>query len=259
MLGPGHYHILLRALERAGFSVAAIHLKGHGMNLIGRGRYTLFSFEELLEQGLTAESWLKNNRDAPLAICGHSQGAILALAHAARSSNLAAVFAIGAVLPQMSEAIELTRFRPFRKYRAALLKMLTALAHFMPFLPIPLPFYLEPLRILAGKKIPVFTGRERGRLCYPLSFLVSLFSVCIPEKIKCPCWIFSASDDALFTKDIVEATARRLDAPRLRLVLLERGGHLAPLNPDLADFMARTMAAECAGMNIPLKLFKDGS
>ena len=106
MLSPFQYRPMLHALRQAGFAVAALHLTGHGLNRHSTG----FTFDDLLQNGLNAENWLRQSGYNKIAVCGHSQGGILSLAHAAESSGIVASFPITAVLPQMREAIYLTRF-----------------------------------------------------------------------------------------------------------------------------------------------------
>ena len=66
--------------------------------------------------------------------------------------------------------------------------------------------------------------------------------------------MFSARNDALFTPAIIQATFDSLEAPAKKLVWLSGGGHLAAMNPPLCRFMARTAAAACAGLGLPLHL-----
>ena len=81
MLAPGHYQVLLSAFYRAGFTVAGIHLPGHGERRSERN----FTFRTLLLAGLEAEALLRRLGYRQIAIAGHSQGGILGLAHAAAS------------------------------------------------------------------------------------------------------------------------------------------------------------------------------
>lgn len=81
MLSPFQYRPMLAALHEAGFAVAGLHLTGHGLN----PHAVRFSFEDLLQDGLDAEEWLRDTGFTRIAVCGHSQGGILTLAHAAAS------------------------------------------------------------------------------------------------------------------------------------------------------------------------------
>lgn len=254
MLSPFQYRPLLGALRQAGFAVAALHFSGHGLNRHSRG----FTFDDLLRNCLDAEAWLRQAGYAHIAACGHSQGGILALAHAAASSTLGAAFPITGVLPQMPEAVMLTRFAKFADRRQDIERTFSALARWLPRLPLPLMAYLAPWRIISGTRRTV-TSRRRSRLTYPLCFLASLFSAHIPNQLHCPLYFFSAQNDALFTPAIIQATFDSLEAPSKKLVWLPGGGHLAAMNPPLCRFVARTAASACAGLGLPLHLEQTGA
>lgn len=252
MLSPFQYGPLLDALREAGLAVAALHLVGHGMNSHRAG----FTFADLLRNGLDAEAWLREAGYKHIAVCGHSQGGILTLAHAAASDGITAAFPITGILPQMPEAIQLTRFAPWAARRKKLEAAITRMAHGLPRLPVPLQAYLDPGRIFTGARRMV-TSRRKARLSYPLGFLASLFVADVPERLRCPLCFFSAQNDALFTPSIIQATFNRLEAPNKRLVWLDGGGHLAVMNPGICRFAARTAATFCAGLGFPLRLTCD--
>ncbi len=249
MLSPFQYQPMLIALRQAGFAVAALHLTGHGLNRHSTG----FTFNDLLQNGLDAENWLRQSGYSKIAVCGHSQGGILSLAHATASPNIVASFPITAVLPQMREAVYLTRFAALADRRQNIESAFAALARWLPRLPLPLHAYLEPRRILAGARRTV-TNRRKARFSYPLQFLASLFNTHLPTTMHCPVCLFSARNDALFTQAIIQATFDSLEAPAKRLVWISGGGHLAAMNPPLCRFIARTAAAFCAGLGLPLHL-----
>lgn len=249
MLSPFQYRPMLHALRQAGFAVAALHLTGHGLNRHSTG----FTFDDLLQNGLNAENWLRQSGYNKIAVCGHSQGGILSLAHAAASSGIVASFPITAVLPQMREAIYLTRFAALADRRQKIEALFASLARWLPRLPLPLHAYLAPGRILAGARRTV-TNRHKARFSYPLQFLASLFNTHLPTAMRCPVCMFSARNDALFTPAIIQATFDSLEAPAKKLVWLPGGGHLAAMNPPLCRFMTRTAAACCAGLGLPLHI-----
>lgn len=249
MLAPGHYAIMLEALRSAGFTVASPHFAGHGL----AKRNRIDTFRTMLDEGREAEAFLLREYGR-LAVCGHSQGGILTLAHAGESAELAAAFSICAAFPHRDEAIELTRFAPLRARREQALGAIVALAKRFPSLPVPLPFYLPLRKLLEGKLEPVVMGREEGRISYPLKFLASLFSARLSEDLLCPYFLFSALNDGLFVRKLTEAVFNAVKAPRKELIWLSDGGHLAPLNPRLASFMARYMAAVCSGLGFSLNL-----
>ena len=153
----------------------------------------------------------------------------------------------------MREAIYLTRFAALADRRQKIEALFASLARWLPRLPLPLHAYLAPGRILAGARRTV-TNRHKARFSYPLQFLASLFNAHLPTAMRCPVCVFSARNDALFTPAIIQATFDSLEAPAKKLVWLPGGGHLAAMNPPLCRFMARTAAACCAGLGLPLHL-----
>lgn len=249
MLSPRQYRPLMRALHEAGLAVAGLHLEGHGVNPHGSG----FTFATLLEDGLFAERWLHAAALGPVAVCGHSQGGILATAHAASSRTLTAAFAISTILPQMPEAILLTRFARLAPRRERLERAIAALGRVLPRLPLTVSCYLSVRRVLAGHG-EVRMDRRGSRLSYPLGFLASLFRARVPPVLLCPFRLYNARDDALFTPELARAVFREIRAPEKSLVWLSGGGHLAPMVPRHAAFIARDAAAFCAGLGMPLRL-----
>lgn len=249
MLSPRHYRTLLAALREAGLAVAGLHLVGHGVNPHRGG----FTFASLLEDGLLAERWLHEAGLGPVAVCGHSQGGIFAVAHAARSATLTAAFAICAILPHMPQAIELTRFARFASNRDRLERAIVRLGRAAPWLPVPLAAYLSLGRVLAGHG-ELRMERRGSRHTYPLGFLASLFSARIGTELNCPFRLYNARDDALFTPPLALDFFNEIHAPEKTLVWLPDGGHLAPMMPPRAAFMARDAAAVCSGLGMKLRL-----
>lgn len=249
MLSPRQYRPLMVALRNAGLAVAGLHLEGHGINPHRNG----FTFTSLLADGLLAERWLHDAGLGPVAVCGHSQGGIFAVAHAGVSSTLTAAFAICAILPQMSQAIALTRFARFAGQRDLLNRSITALGRILPWLPIPLACYLSLRRVLAGRG-PLHINRRGSRLTYPLGFLASLFSANVSSRLHCSFRLYNAINDALFTPALARAFFNEIQAPEKRLVWLPDGGHLAPMIPAYADFIANDAGAVCSGLGLPLRL-----
>lgn len=249
MLSPWQYRPLLAALHEAGFAVAALHLTGHGRNC----HWTGFTFADLLRDGLAAEQWLRQEGFNAIAVCGHSQGGILTMAHAAASRGLTAAFPITGTLPQSNDAVDLTRFRHWKNRRHEFLANVNAAARWLPRLPLPLLAYLSVRRITSGARRIVY-DRKGSRLTYPLAFLASLFSANVSEEMHCPLYFFSAVNDALFTPANTQATFEKLRAPVKKLLWLPGGGHLAAMNPPLCRFIARYAAAVCAGQGLPLRM-----
>ncbi|MDE5878465.1 MAG: alpha/beta fold hydrolase [Desulfovibrio sp.] len=249
MVSPRQYRPLMEALHGAGFAVAGLHLEGHGVNPHGSG----FTFASLLEDGLIAERWLHAQGLGPVAVCGHSQGGILAVAHAGASATLTAAFAICTVLPQMPEAIGLTRFAPLAGRRGGLERAIAALGRALPRLPLTLGCYLSLRRVLAGHG-RLRVDRRGSRWSYPLGFLASLFTARVPSRLLCPFRLYNARNDALFTPELARAVFDELRAPEKELVWLGGGGHLAPMAPEYAGFIARDAASVCSGLGLPLRL-----
>lgn len=249
MLSPRQYRPLMRALRDAGVAVAGLHLEGHGVNPHKGG----FTFDSLLEDGLYAERWLYAAGLGPVSVCGHSQGGILATAHAGRSRTLTAAFPICTILPQMPEAIGLTRFARFATRRARLERTFAALGRILPRLPLTVSCYLSLRRVLAGHG-EIRMDRRGSRLSYPLGYLASLFTASVSPVLHCPFRLYNARDDALFTAALARAVFREIEAPEKCLVWLPDGGHLAPMVPRHAAFIARDVAAVCAGLGMPLRL-----
>ena len=247
MACPWQYEIFLEALHRQGLGTAALHFTGHGV----MPHCTGFTFDTLLQNALDAEAWLRSQGVRRLAACGHSQGAILTLAHAAWSSALAAALPIAGCYPQQSDAILLTRFARWQAQRPRLQSFIDAAAHRLPRLPVPLWAYLSLPRILAGGR--GFRQRTaRQRWSYPLVFLRSLFAAQVPEQARCPVHRRGAANDALFTPDIIRHAYVLLQAPRKSLFWLPGGGHLMVFVPRMARIAARHVAACCAGAGLRL-------
>lgn len=249
MIEPGHYRLFLNELSWAGFSVCALHLPGHGAN-----RQKITSFADFTNLGLIAEKWLQNKLNLPVTVCGHSQGGILALAHASQSRETAACFPISAAFPELDNSISITRFGKLAPWRTQILEAIRKCAKISPWLPVPLPFYLSARRILAGRKKPAFTGRGKSRICYPLHFLYSLFSAQIASPVNVPLWLYSAKDDALFSPDLIRETFEKANAPQGEIVWLPEGGHMLVFNPSLANFIAKSCASHAAGLGLPLQI-----
>lgn len=249
MFCPVQYRTFLHCLWKNGLAVAALHLTGHGIN----PHRCRFSFDDLLRDGLDAEQWLFDNGMGPLLLAGHSQGGILAMAHASRSGRMRACFAFSGIFPQSRRAIELTRFAPWAAQRERLLAGLKVLATCLPRLPLPVFSYLAVKKILAGcLRLPL--DRQQARTSYPLAYLYSLFSASVASTVHCPFYLFNALDDALFTRPLIEETFAAVTAPEKHCIWLPRGGHLAILFPAVAARTAAHVAALASGHGLPLSL-----
>ncbi|MDR3362024.1 MAG: alpha/beta fold hydrolase [Desulfovibrio sp.] len=247
MLSPFQYRPLLTALYESGFAVAALHLTGHGLSLHSGS----FTFNDLLNDGLDAERWLRGLGYEAITVAGHSQGGILTLAHAAVSQGLTAAFPVCGVLPQQKESIELTLFRPYTEKRDRLLRIISSLAARIPWLPVPLVAYLSLVRLLSGARKKVSSSRK-VRWTYPLRYLASLFNARISPQMNCPVYFFSAVNDAVFTPELTVKTFGLLQASRKKLFWLPGGGHTAAMHPPFCRYIAATAASLCAGLGLNL-------
>lgn len=246
MLDPAHYQTLLDALYSRGFAICGLHLAGHGL---ARDQKR-FTFQKLLDEGLAAARWLEDRYQRPIIVAGHSQGAILALAHAAHCATERAVFAISGAYPQLEEAIKLTLFGPFARHREKFTRVVAGLARRFPGMPILLPMYLSLWKIRKGMRDPLEMGKGKPRIAYPLEYLDSLFRAEAPTRAKCPVWLIAVENDALFTREIIEKTFARLEAPRKELVWLADGGHTAPFNPDMAWQISGIILSSCQDLGL---------
>lgn len=174
------------------------------------------------------------------------------MAHAGRSDRITAAFSLCSAFPRMARAIELTHFASLWKHRATILEYIKKAAGLLPRLPVPLPFYLSLGKIFAGARPPLLSGGDRGRVSYPLEFLASLFDADVDNNLKCPFRLYAAINDALFTPSLTREVFARAQSESKKIVWLRDGGHLFPLNPWLAGFVARDMAAACAGLDFPI-------
>ncbi len=258
MATPHMYPLLLNALWHMGCNVVGIHPLSHGLS---PKKLKVFTIEDILQNGLDAEIWAQQHFSGPLVACGHSQGGILALAHATQqTTRIAATFPIGTLLPQRQDAGSVTLFHNYMHYREQFLSALRTGARYIPRLPIPFLAYLSLKRILAGSQEP-FAPRRQCRATYPLKFLYSLFSYDLsaattPDTIQCPVILLTAKNDALFPLSMMQSTLDNICAPSKKLITLAGGGHLAAVSRTYAPSIAAHIAQECAGLGLPLYITK---
>lgn len=263
MLGPLQYRIFLRALYAQGFSVAALHLTGHG----AARHIRRFRLPDLLDDVRRAVAALQQARSGPILLCGHSQGGIMTLALACGGSlataagrpvpvapldGVAAFFAVSAVFPQSEDTLRLTLLRPLHAHRHAIQTRLLRAARRFPALPLPLFCYLSPRRLLAGHgaiDLPL-TGR---RLTYPLGLLADLLALHVNETTSKPFFLLGARNDALFTPTMLRATYERLDAPEKKLHFLPSGGHMLLMQEATARETAAYLALRACAQGLPLQ------
>ncbi len=253
MATPQMYSVLLSELYRLGCNVVAIHPLSHGLSSKEKSNFTL---DDILQNGRDAQLWIKSNFLGPIVICGHSQGGILTLAHSIENQDIKASFPIGAILPNEPYAIDITHFSFLKSHQVALLKVLQKASKIFPRLPIPFFAYLAPMKIIANA-YRVHAPRSDCRKTYPLCFIYSLFSLDLAKasqnnNIKCPVFLITPKDDILFPFDIMQKVFETIKAPQKKLISLESGGHLAAVSIYHAKHIAAHIAAECAGLGLPL-------
>ncbi|MBQ1539223.1 MAG: alpha/beta fold hydrolase [Desulfovibrio sp.] len=249
MACPRQYDVLLDALREAGFGVWGLHLAGHGQS----PRRRIFSPRDLVENGLAAERWILSHAGSQLVLAGHSQGAILTLAHAAAGTKARRAFALAGILPQLPETLDLTLFGFLKSRRRGLEKALSLASTLCPALPVPPWGYLPLARLASGARPLRIPGKD-ARRSYPLAFLKDLLAMQVPAKAGCPLTLVFARDDRLFTPGMAvklhgEYLAAGQDA---ELCWIPGGGHLFPFNRDLAGQTASLMAAKVAASGLHL-------
>ena len=249
MASPRQYEVLLDALHEAGFGVWGLHLAGHGQSPSRR----VFSPRDLVENGLAAERWILAHAGSQLVLAGHSQGAILTLAHAAAGTRARRAFALAGILPQLPETLDLTIFGFLKPRRRGLEKALALASALCPALPVP-PWGYLPLGRLASGARHLRIPRTGARASYPLAFLAGLLAMQVPARASCPLTLLYARNDRLFTPGMAvklhgEYIAAGQDA---ELCWLPGGGHLFPFNRELAGQAASLMAARAAASGLRL-------
>ena len=253
MASPLLHRFYLEELWRMGLNVVGLHPLSHGAS--PRIKKS-FVFDDVLRNGMDAFTWLRERVSGPIVLSGHSQGGILALAHAAHDTRPAATFPFCTLLPQHPRAGEVTRFDALLHHRERLLAAARTLARWVPRLPVCIPFYLEYERIVAGGRSP-FAPARHMRLSYPVSFVSSLFNAdmsaaCVEGGIRCPVMLMAARDDALFTPDLMQTMLDEVRAPLKKLIWVSGGGHVSPMCPAFATESAARLAEHCAGLGLPL-------
>ncbi len=250
MTSPLQYLLLLQAFWKCGFHTIGLHHLSHGSS---PKKHYLFTFDDLLQNGLDAESWIRNNLSKTIIVTGHSQGGILTLAHAGTSQHLSAAFSLCALLPQEAEAISVTRFAAFAAQRERILKILSVCNTCIPWLPVTIPNYLSLSKVFHGAH-SILMLRNKMRFTYPLRYIYSLFSAKLPTRLFCPYELMTAENDALFTPELSQKVFAALEAPTKKLTFLSGGGHMAPISRHYCENIAHHITASCAGLGIPIRM-----
>lgn len=254
MAGVMYYRLLLDAFVQQGFNVVGVNPLSHGDS--PRVKY-LFTFEDIIQNGQDAVLWARKHTKGPVVIAGHSQGGIVALAHALHPiAPVDAAFLLCTVLPQHPRAIELTIFAPFAQWYKSLLRGISHLASWVPWLPIMVPMYLS-LRKIFRDSSGMHRPRGHIRAFYPLGFIASLFAADLTGAtrqggITCPVSLITAQTDALFTPDLMSCMWDAIKASDKQRIVLTGGGHLAPFVPRYATEIAIHMAARCVALGLAI-------
>ncbi|MDX2008402.1 MAG: alpha/beta fold hydrolase [Meiothermus sp.] len=228
MTHPLFYRELLEGLGQAGFNVVGVHFVGHGKS----PRVSGFTFEDLLQNARDALSYALHRFGGKVVVLGSSQGGILAMALAASDRRLSAVFAHNILDPEIPESLEVTRFpRRLEPHHRRLVDGVRRLAAVFPQFPVPLNFYLDPLRITRKPRLLRRLATDPlGLRSYPLRFLASLFSADLSGmydgSIGCPVVVITSRGDPLFPFANTENLYRRIVAPSKELMVFDCGIHL---------------------------------
>ncbi len=249
MATPNMYPTLMHELYSFGCNVVGIHPLGHGLSSKDKKD---FVFDDIVQNGLDAEKWVKDNFSGPIVVCGHSQGGILAIAHAINNPSISACFPLCTLFPHRHDAIEVTHFKSLRAHRDIILKTLKVASKIMPRLPIVFFAYLSFNKVIAHA-YKIHAPRNDCRKTYPLCYLYSLFSKDFrANNIDCPVVLITAKDDELFPLSMMQDTLAEIKAPYKKLIPIPAGGHLAATSKYYAKHIAAYIAEHCAAFGLPI-------
>jgi alpha-beta hydrolase superfamily lysophospholipase len=229
MTHPLFYEEFLDGVAQAGFSVVGVHLQGHGKSPRAS---RLFSFEDLVQNGVDAVSYAIERFGNGVFVMGSSQGGILAMALAGRDERVAAVFAHNILDPSMPESLRVTRFPGWlQTFYEAIPRTMDAVSRVLPGLPLPLSFYLDNRRIFGEQWTrEQFYSDPLGRTSYPLYFMASLFTADMgfltSGQVRCPVIVIASTGDKLFPLDYTRKVYERIVAPRKEMLIFELDRHL---------------------------------
>ena len=228
MTHPLFYEEFLDGLAQAGFNVLGVHYAEHGKSPRVK---RLFSFEDLVQNGLDAVGYASERFPSKVLVLGSSQGAIVAMA-LAKDERVGAVFAHNVLDTRLPQSLRVTRFPPMlQPLYPAIPKVMRGVARALPRLPLPISFYLQERRIFG-----VEWTREQFHLdplslrSYPLYFLASLFSAdtsfLSSSEIRCPVVVIASTGDKLFPFDYTEHVYKSIVAPSKEMLVFELDHHL---------------------------------
>jgi alpha-beta hydrolase superfamily lysophospholipase len=229
MTHPLFYEELLDGIARTGFNVVGVHLQGHGKS---PRTNRLFSFEDLVQNGVDAVSYTIERFGNDVFALGSSQGGILAMALAGKDQRIKAVFAHNILDSSMPESLRVTRFPGWlQAFYGVITRAMAVASRVLPSLPVPLSFYLDDRRVFGEWWTrEQFYSDPMGRTSYPLYFLVSLFTADMgfltSGEIRCPVIVIASTGDQLFPFDYTRKVYERVVASRKEMLLFELDRHL---------------------------------
>ena len=227
MTHPLFYEEFLDALNRAGHTVVGVHLAGHGKS--PRPRARRLTFEDLVQSSVDSLAWLRRTYpETPAVVLGSSQGGVLALAVAARSTGAAAVLAHNVLDPALPDTVTVTRL-PSRLAPADPLirPIIGALGRLAPRVPVPFGAYLDIARVTSDPEVvDRFYTDPLGLRSYPLGLLASMLTAELPGPAQCPVVVLAATADPLFSFAYTQQVFARIEAPRKELVTVDSDEHL---------------------------------
>ena len=229
MIHPLVYESLLLCFAEQGFAVVGLHPVGHGKSPRDVKRYSL---RDIVQNGCDAVSFALERYALPVIVMGSSQGGTVAAAIAAADERVAAVFAHTVMLSELSDSIEITRFRKWLRYVYRPAKGLFKIfAFFRPDLELPSYFYLDPTRISADTVVWEMLANDE--LClthYSVHFLASLFTTrfhgLTDGSIRCPLYMMTDSGDKLFPETYIKKVFEHIRAQRKEMITFHFGDHM---------------------------------
>ena len=228
MTHPLFYEEFLDGLAQAGFNVVGVHYTEHGKSPRVK---RLFSFEDLVQNGLDAVGYASERFLGRVLVLGSSQGAIVAMA-LAKDERVGAVFAHNVLDTRLPQSLRVTRFsRMLQPLYPAIPKAMRGVARALPRLPLPISFYLQERRIFGAEWTrEQFHWDPLSLRSYPLYFLASLFSAdtsfLSSGEIRCPVVVIASTGDKLFPCDYTEQIYERIVAPSKEMLAFELDHHL---------------------------------
>lgn len=226
MTHPLFYEELLDRLNREGLTVVGLHPAGHGKSPRVR---RLLTFDVLVRNVLDALDWTRGEfPEAPRVLLGSSQGGVLAVAAAARTTGLSRVVAHNVLDPDLPASLGLTRMPTWlRPAHPVLMRALHGLGRLAPSLPVPFDAYLDMRRITRNPVlVEYFYTDPLGRRSYPLALLAGMLAQKVTRPVHCPVVVLAATGDPLFPLDYIRAVFDRIQAPAKELVLVDSDEHL---------------------------------